>query len=93
MQGVKLEAFIFDTFAIAKRPGLMEVLRHEEFAPVKNAPGAPKDSPDTARAAVLDLHRRSAPFTLNTGMFATHGHVNPKRFSCTDLNCHAYSAS
>lgn len=38
----------------------MEVLRDEEFAPVKNAPGAAKDSPDTAQAAVLALHRRCA---------------------------------
>ncbi|KAK9832988.1 hypothetical protein WJX74_003678 [Apatococcus lobatus] len=58
VQGVKLEAFIFDTFAIAHQPSLMEVLRHEEFAPVKNARGAAKDSPDTARAAVLALHSR-----------------------------------
>ena len=38
----------------------MEVLRDEEFAPVKNAPGAAKDSPDTAQAAVLALHKRYA---------------------------------
>ena len=32
--------------------------RDEEFAPVKNAPGAAADSPDTARAAILALHQR-----------------------------------
>ena len=60
MQGVKLEAFIFDTFVISKHPTLMEVRRDEEFAPVKNAPGSAKDSPDTAKAAVLALHKRYA---------------------------------
>lgn len=58
LQGIKLEGFIFDTFAISEQPTLMEVRREEEFAPVKNAPGSAKDSPDTARAAVLALHKR-----------------------------------
>ncbi|GFR44147.1 hypothetical protein Agub_g5314 [Astrephomene gubernaculifera] len=55
--GVKLELFIFDTFGAAgDKTALVEVERREEFAPVKNAPGAATDSPDTARAAVLSLH-------------------------------------
>lgn len=56
--GVKLELFIFDTFPMADKTALMEVPREEQFAPVKNAPGSNADSPDTARAAILDLHRR-----------------------------------
>lgn len=36
-----------------------QVRREEEFAPVKNAPGQGlPDSPDTARDAILALHRR-----------------------------------
>lgn len=58
-QGIKLELFIFDTFAWAERVALLEVKREEEFAPVKNAPGADSDSPDTARRAILSLHTRS----------------------------------
>jgi UDP-N-acetylglucosamine/UDP-N-acetylgalactosamine diphosphorylase len=53
--GVKLELFIFDAFVWAERFALLEAARAEEFAPVKNAPGAATDSPDTARAAVLAL--------------------------------------
>lgn len=58
VQGIKLELFIFDTFPLAERVALLEVHRDEEFAPVKNAPGAESDSPDTARQAILKLHTR-----------------------------------
>ena len=61
MQGIKLELFIFDTFPLAERVALLEVHRHEEFAPVKNAPGSKSDSPDTARQAMLKLHTRCGP--------------------------------
>lgn len=47
--GIKLEMFIFDIFSLARKFGVMEVPREDEFAPVKNAPGAATDSPDTAR--------------------------------------------
>ena len=62
MQGVKLELFIFDSFPLAERCALLEVRREDEFAPVKNAPGAAADSPDTARRAMLALHTRRAVF-------------------------------
>lgn len=56
--GIKLEMFIFDAFQFADRVVLLEVCRNEEFAPIKNAPGSAKDSPDTARALLSQLHRR-----------------------------------
>jgi len=34
------------------------VKREDEFSPLKNGPGAAKDCPETARAALLDLHYR-----------------------------------
>lgn len=37
---------------------MLEVIRDEEFSPVKNAPGADKDTPTTARAALFDFHHR-----------------------------------
>ena len=56
--GIKLELFIFDAFPLAGSFRLVEVAREEEFAPVKNAPGSLRDSPETARAALLKLHTR-----------------------------------
>lgn len=56
--GIKLEAFIFDTFSLANRVAILEGAREEEFAPLKNAPGEAADSPDTARALVSNLSKR-----------------------------------
>ena len=47
--GIKLESFIFDVFPLSSKMAVLEVEREQEFAPVKNAPGSPTDSPDTAR--------------------------------------------
>jgi UDP-N-acetylglucosamine/UDP-N-acetylgalactosamine diphosphorylase len=55
MTGWKFETFVFDSIPLARKACGMEVIREEEFAPVKNREG--KDSPDTARAAMNHLHR------------------------------------
>ncbi|KNA13692.1 hypothetical protein SOVF_114160 [Spinacia oleracea] len=67
--GLKLEQFIFDAFAYAPSTALFEVLREEEFAPVKNANGANFDTPDSARLLVLRLHAR---WVIAAGGFLTH---------------------
>eukprot|EP00457_Paulinella_chromatophora_P002961 gb/GEZN01002966.1/.p1 GENE.gb/GEZN01002966.1/~~gb/GEZN01002966.1/.p1 ORF type:complete len:728 (+),score=102.46 gb/GEZN01002966.1/:279-2186(+) len=47
--GIKIEMFIFDSFALARKMVCLAVDRHEEFSAVKNAPGSSSDCPDTAR--------------------------------------------
>lgn len=39
------QAFVFDVYPFAERPLLLEGKREEDFAPVKNAEGAGRDSP------------------------------------------------
>ena len=56
--GIKLESFIFDVFPLSKSMSVLDVERSAEFAPVKNAPGKPSDSPDTARAMLSDLSKK-----------------------------------
>ncbi len=47
----KFETFVFDALPAAKKSCCIEVLRKEEFAPVKNRVG--EDSPETAKAAMV----------------------------------------
>ena len=49
------DIFVFDSIPLASKTCCLEVKREEEFSPVKNQKG--KDSPDTARAAMNNLHR------------------------------------
>ncbi|CAL4997405.1 unnamed protein product [Urochloa decumbens] len=67
--GLKLEQFIFDVFNYSPSTALFEVLREEEFAPVKNANGATYDTPDSARLMLLRLHSR---WVVAAGGFLTH---------------------
>ncbi|KAI8000609.1 UDP-N-acetylglucosamine diphosphorylase 1 [Camellia lanceoleosa] len=67
--GYKLEQFIFDAFPYAPSTALFEVLREEEFAPVKNVNGSNFDTPDSARLLVLRLHTR---WVVAAGGFLTH---------------------
>ncbi|KPI89851.1 putative UDP-N-acetylglucosamine pyrophosphorylase [Leptomonas seymouri] len=68
---IKMEAFIFDEFKLAKlvptRPKdadlpdafqIMQVDRCAEFAPIKNAEGAATDTATTAAQLVLNLHSK-----------------------------------
>ncbi|KAE8889079.1 UDP-N-acetylhexosamine pyrophosphorylase-like protein 1 [Phytophthora fragariae] len=52
--GIKLESFIFDVFPLSSRMAVLSVPRETEFAPVKNPPGNPVDSPDSARRMLHD---------------------------------------
>lgn len=55
---LKFERFIFDLLPRAARTLAVEVDEAEAFAPLKNASGAAKDTPETVRAAMLALHTR-----------------------------------
>lgn len=55
---IKFEQFIFDLLPAAKRSIVMEVSGPDSFGPVKNASGAKKDSPESARSQMVALHRK-----------------------------------
>lgn len=54
----KFEKFIFDLLPAARNAFVAEVEAAEAFAPVKNADGAASDTPQLAKRAIVDLHRR-----------------------------------
>ncbi|HVN96723.1 MAG TPA: UTP--glucose-1-phosphate uridylyltransferase, partial [Syntrophorhabdaceae bacterium] len=51
----KFETFVFDAIPLAERACCMEIVREQEFAPVKNSEGS--DTPQMARQAMEDLFR------------------------------------
>lgn len=55
---LKFERFIFDLIPEARRPIVIEYAESESFAPLKNASGAPKDTPEYVRRFMFDQHRR-----------------------------------
>lgn len=55
---IKFERFIFDLLPAARNAFVVEGRPEEIFAPVKNADGAPADTPELARQAIVDQARR-----------------------------------
>jgi UDP-N-acetylglucosamine/UDP-N-acetylgalactosamine diphosphorylase len=53
---IKFERFVFDLLPEARHAIVVEVDAGRRFAPVKNGPGEPTDSPEAAQAAMVRLH-------------------------------------
>ena len=54
----KFEKFIFDLMPLAHNAIVVEADEREVFAPLKNASGAEKDTPEACRQAIVDRSRR-----------------------------------
>ena len=68
---IKFERFIFDLLPSAKQAIVMEVDAAEVFAPVKNALGSERDSPETVQQQMTALHRKwlaAAGYVVNEGV-------------------------
>ncbi|OHB50050.1 MAG: hypothetical protein A2Y10_13950 [Planctomycetes bacterium GWF2_41_51] len=61
--GIKLETFVFDALPLAKESIILETIRSDEFAPVKNAEGA--DSPAVTKRMMVE---RAAEWLENAGI-------------------------
>ncbi|KAM3600280.1 uncharacterized protein V6R79_020758 [Siganus canaliculatus] len=72
--GIKMEKFVFDVFPFSRSFVVFDVVREDEFSPLKNADGAATDSPTTARNALLAQHCRWATAATATLLDA---HGNP----------------
>lgn len=55
---LKFERFIFDLLPQAKRPIVVEYAEEDSFAPLKNAPGAAKDTAEYVQRMMADQSRR-----------------------------------
>jgi len=91
INGIKMEKFIFDIFQFAQTLAVWEVLREDEFSPLKNADGAAKDTPTTCRQDLIDLHRRwaiKAGATLVSDDGATMSHIQSRQVHSSGQNSH-----
>ena len=55
---LKFERFIFDLLPHAEQPLVVEYAEEEVFAPLKNAPGAERDTPEYVQRFMVAQHRK-----------------------------------
>ncbi|POM59939.1 UDP-N-acetylhexosamine pyrophosphorylase [Phytophthora palmivora] len=89
--GIKLESFIFDVFPLSSRMAVLSVPRETEFAPVKNAPGNPIDSPDSARRMMHEegkawLIAAANSFSKRTEDVDTFVHEKLDKAQCIEIS-------
>jgi UDP-N-acetylglucosamine/UDP-N-acetylgalactosamine diphosphorylase len=61
--GIKLEAFVFDALPLASKSIILQTIRSEEFAPVKNAAGV-----DSAEVTIQMMIARAAAWLETAGV-------------------------
>ncbi|XP_035523667.1 UDP-N-acetylhexosamine pyrophosphorylase-like protein 1 [Morone saxatilis] len=83
--GIKMEKFVFDVFPFSRSFVVFEVVRGDEFSPLKNADGAATDSPTTARNSLLAQHCRWATAAGAT-LLDEHGNALPPTTSVSAGN-------
>jgi UDP-N-acetylglucosamine/UDP-N-acetylgalactosamine diphosphorylase len=69
---IKFERFVFDLLPLAERTIVVEGDAARVFAPVKNADGAPTDTPMASKLAISNLHTswlRAAGATVTDGVW------------------------
>uniref|UniRef100_A0A3B3ZHM8 UDP-N-acetylglucosamine pyrophosphorylase 1 n=1 Tax=Periophthalmus magnuspinnatus TaxID=409849 RepID=A0A3B3ZHM8_9GOBI len=81
--GIKMEKFVFDVFPFSRSFVVFEVVREDEFSPLKNAEGASADSPSTARNALMQLHCR---WVIAAGATLLDKHGNTVVLTSTMIN-------
>ncbi|XP_059905873.1 UDP-N-acetylhexosamine pyrophosphorylase-like protein 1 [Gadus macrocephalus] len=81
--GIKMEKFVFDVFPFARNFVAFEVVRAEEFSPLKNADGASTDTPTTARRSLLGQHYRWA-LAAGASFPDNHGKTVPTRVTAEE---------
>lgn len=72
--GIKLEKFIFDIFQFSKKFAIWEVVRRDEFSPLKNGKNDIGDNEITCRKHILEQHAR---WIENSGIELER--LNPKQ--------------
>jgi UDP-N-acetylglucosamine/UDP-N-acetylgalactosamine diphosphorylase len=55
---LKFERFVFDLLPHAKNPLVVEFAEKDVFAPLKNAPGAERDTPEYVQRFMIAQHRQ-----------------------------------